>query len=56
MQLRESIAAQPQRQRRKMWPRFSGTCSFRDFSGSEFREIDHLVNCAETGRAMKYNA
>jgi hypothetical protein len=56
LHLRENSAAHLHGQSRQVRPRFSGACSFRDFSGGEFREIDHLVNCAETGRAMKYNA
>jgi hypothetical protein len=56
MHLRGNIAARIHRQSRQVRPRFSGACSFRDFFGNELREIDHLVNRGESGRAMKYNA
>jgi hypothetical protein len=56
MHMRENIAARLHRQSRQVQPRFSGACSFRDFFGSELREIDHLVNRGETGSGMKHNA
>jgi hypothetical protein len=56
MHVRGNIAALIHRQSRQVRLRFSSACSFRDFFGSELREIDHLVNRGETGRAIKYNA
>jgi hypothetical protein len=56
MQVRENFAAYGQRQGRRVQPRSSGACSFRDFFGRNIGEIDHLENSRETGRAMKYNA
>jgi hypothetical protein len=53
MHARENIAAHRRRQGRQIRSHFSGACSFRDFLGSELRQIDHLVNGGETGRAMK---
>jgi hypothetical protein len=56
MRGRENIAARLDKQSRQLRRRFSGACSFRDFCGSELRQIDQLVNCGETGRTLKYNA
>jgi hypothetical protein len=56
MHLRQNIAAQLQQQHRQVPPHFSGACSFRDFCCRELGEIDHLVTCDKTERAMKYSA
>jgi hypothetical protein len=56
LHLRAIPPAPGHRHGRHVRSRFSGACSFRDFFGRETGEIDHLVNCGETGRAMKYNA
>jgi hypothetical protein len=56
MRGRKSVAARLDKQSRQLRLRFSGACSFRDYCGSELQDIDHLVNCGETGRTLKYNA
>jgi hypothetical protein len=56
LHLRAISPASGHRHGRRVRPDFSGACSFRDFSGRESGEFDHLVNSGETGRAMKYNA
>jgi hypothetical protein len=55
MQVRENIAAQLRKTQPPARARFFGACSFNDVFGSELREIDHLVNRGDTGRATKYS-
>lgn len=56
MHVRENIAKKVRTRGRQIRPHVSGACSFRDFLGSELRQIDHLVKGGETGRAVQYAA
>jgi hypothetical protein len=50
MHLRENGAECGSTQRRQERQRFSGTDSFRDFSGAEPGQFDYLVNTGKPGR------